>query len=222
MSNLNVGQLTASFDVDPSGAEAGITQAELAMHGLQRDAQQTATRIRSDFNAALRRLPTVRLDANSTPLDHALQAARQNLRDLAAERVGITISTDEARTRLASLQTELEAINRERPSPEIAVQVGQAYEVLESLQLRLDTMAREDVAVRVHVDAERAREQLARVQQDSRDAGQSMGREVEGGSNRASRALTSLAGVFGQVVSVAFSSGSMMGIGISSSVSSLA
>ncbi|PBC80108.1 hypothetical protein BX265_4944 [Streptomyces sp. TLI_235] len=160
---MNVGELTATFDVDPAGAEAGIARSEVLMRGLERDANQTATSIRRDMDAALRRLPTMRITADSSDAEREFNEVRHAMRDLAAERVGVTISAEEAGTRLDALQDRLLALARQDISPQVNLGTRQAFTVLETLQGRLDEMAREDVAVEVHTNAQRAQAELARV-----------------------------------------------------------
>ncbi len=163
MSGMTVGELSATFTVDAAQAEAAMAQQEAAMRALERNTAETAASIRRDLEAALRRLPTVRIDANSTPLDERLLVVRQELKDLSRERVGVTISTEDAQAKVDALSAELVELNRANPSPRVELGTRQAYEALDALQMQLTQLAHEDAALVVHVDTERARAELEAV-----------------------------------------------------------
>ncbi|WP_441251201.1 phage tail protein [Kitasatospora sp. McL0602] len=168
---MNVGELTATYDIDATGAEEGIARQELALRGLARDTNATAASIRRDMEGALRRLPTVQITADSGPLDERLLAVRHQLQDLARERVGVTIDAEEAQRRLDGLWAELEAIGGAHPEPAVRVQTGLAHAAVSDLVLRLGELAREDHAVVVHVAAEQAEAELAAIAEEARRVG---------------------------------------------------
>ncbi len=163
-------------NVDSTDAEAGIGEVETSLAELRRQAAETATSVRRDLNAALRRLPTVRIDADSTPLDEQLVRVRHQLRDLAAERVGITVTTEEASRRLAALTAELETLSREHPSPSVNLGVRQATEQIVELRVRLAELSGETVDIRVNTETARARAELAEIGEEARHSGDDGGR----------------------------------------------
>lgn len=192
---LGDADVTIDVDVDPTGAEEGIAEVEVDLDELRRRTAETAASIRRDLSAALRRLPAVRIDADSTELDERLVAVRQQLRDLAAERVGITITTEEAERRLAALTAELEALSREHPSPQVNLGVRQAAESIVDLRRRLAELSGESVDIRVDVEASRARAEIAEVREEARGAGDD--------GDRAGRLLSSIGDAAGPIGSVA-------------------
>lgn len=195
---MNVGQLTATYDIDATGAEEGIARQELALRGLERNTNATAASIKRDMEAALRRLPNIRITADSTEADLALDEVKHQLRDLAAEKVGVTISAEDANARLTALQERLVEINRTTTSPQVTAGTRQAYAALDVLQARLTEMAAEDHEVTVTLEARRAWEEAQRLADEARTLGNE-GEGVERDWSRLGNTLSSVGGVLGAV-----------------------
>jgi hypothetical protein len=159
------------------GIVRGITQGgRTALPAATRQGESTggafARAARARIQAALRDLPDIRIDADSTPAQREIAAIRTQLRSLTEVDIGIDIDSAEAQARISQLQA------------------------------RLDRLSASDVDVQTRMDTAAASAQLAAFQaQVNRLDGQTANVDVDTRSATASMsALTSAALLFGPAI----------------------
>jgi hypothetical protein len=98
-----------------------------------------AEAIKSKIEAALKTLPDVKLDADSTPTDQKIAAIREELVGLSGQRIGIDMSADEVLARLADVRAQLDDVGR-GASVDVRVDTARASAQLAALQAQVDKL----------------------------------------------------------------------------------
>jgi hypothetical protein len=83
--------------------------------------------------AAVRDIPAVELDADSTRLDRDLDRVRRELRSLARTRIGVDISVEDAIRQVDSLQPHLDRLEREHPDVNVTASIARARAQLDEI-----------------------------------------------------------------------------------------
>jgi hypothetical protein len=120
---VNVGELTATFDIDATGAEAGMAKQESAMRGLERSTADTAASIRRDLEGAVRGLPAAHIDVDTAQAEAVIDELQVSLSSIAHEdpRVHVHADTEEARAELAAVAEEARAVGDMDPHVDVHV-----------------------------------------------------------------------------------------------------
>lgn len=95
-----------------------------------------ATQLRAQLDAALRALPEIRLDADTTPAERTIARLRGELEALQSARVGVDLDAGEAQARIRELSAELSDLAAR--SPDIRVRVDAARAAAELAALRAE------------------------------------------------------------------------------------
>jgi hypothetical protein len=110
-----------------------------------------ATSLKARLDAALKSLPQVKLDADSTDADRAIDGIRAHLAELRDARIGVDISADEALAQIDRLEGRLRGLAAEAPN----------------IQVRTDTLAAVAELERVSEDVRRLNGETAHVNVDA-------------------------------------------------------
>lgn len=112
-----VASATRSANVGPDAAEA-------AKQGST-SAGKFADGFKARLEAAIRSLPDITLDADSTPADRKIVEIRGELEALSAKRIGVDLSDREALAKISALKADLDVLGAKSPS--IRVKVDTAF-----------------------------------------------------------------------------------------------
>lgn len=134
--------------IRPGGGTAGAGRAGAADGGTY------AATFRSAVAAALQNLPEPTIGAATGPAEQAIRDVRLSLERLGRERVGITISAEQARAEAARIRTDLARIQAMSPvDVDVEANARAAQLVLDRLEGQLANIGRERRAnVRVNVN----------------------------------------------------------------------
>jgi len=91
--------------------EMGRTRPDMAREG-ERSGGAFADTFRKRIDAAIKTLPKVKLDGDSTQVDRKVDALRAKLVALSQKKIGIDIKSDDALKEIAVIETELDAVGR--------------------------------------------------------------------------------------------------------------
>lgn len=130
--------LRYDVDVDTRRAEARIGAFALDM--------------RQRITQAVRSLPEIELDANSTPAQRELQRIRTELVALGRQRIGVDIDADAAQRRLAELNAALVALRAEGADIQIDADAAAALAALKLVEEEANAVNGQKVRVKVDVD----------------------------------------------------------------------
>lgn len=156
--DINLPNLVSHLQVnlgDTNGivAEAG-RQGSAVGAALGRSLQQRV-------GAAVRDIPAVEIDADSTQLDRDLDRVRRDLRTLARSRIGVDISVEDAIREINTLQPHLDRLEREHPDVTVTASVARARAQLDEVLTAAHHVDDTDVSIDVHVDTARPLAALA-------------------------------------------------------------
>lgn len=191
---MTVGELVATFDLDTSGAAAGITTAELAVAGLRRDVDGTlrdmngdavrsgtefgtalGTGIRASLDATLQELhPDIAVDANSRPADTEAAALVQRIQRLSAT-IDLDAPVEGVTTEIAAIQAQLQALAATHPDINIQTNAANALVWLGTLDQAVADLNHQRANVRVDTNAPTAIAALTAVRAAADDTGRSDG-----------------------------------------------
>jgi hypothetical protein len=104
---------------------------------------------------AVRDIPAIELDDDSTRLDRDLDRVRRELRVLARTRIGVDISVEDAIRSVNELQPHLDRLEREHPNIDVQAGVGAARARLDELLAAAHHVDNTDVTIDAHVDTSR-------------------------------------------------------------------
>ncbi|MFE6530029.1 hypothetical protein ACFVMA_13930 [Streptomyces rochei] len=96
--------------------------------------------LRSAVSAALRDLPEIRLDADSTPAQREIAQIRAQMQTLADAEVGVDIDAGEAMARLAQLQARLQRLQASDVDVNVRLDVGAASAQLAAFQAQVNRL----------------------------------------------------------------------------------
>lgn len=130
--------LRYDVDVDTRRAEARIGAFALSM--------------RQRITQAVRSLPEIELDANSTPAQRELQRIRTELVALGRQKIGVDIEATEAQRRLAELNAALVALRAEGADIQIDADAAAAIAALKLVEEEANRVDGKRVSVKVDVD----------------------------------------------------------------------
>lgn len=129
------------------------------------EGQATAGAFAQSFERALRRaseqLPRIEVNADSSEADRALAELRGRMERLAAAKVGVDVSVEDATRELAEIRAALEAAG-EGADVQIRMDLGAALGQLNRFQEQIDRLDHDDVEVQVDADTDSAEEGLER------------------------------------------------------------
>lgn len=103
----------------------------------------------------LAHLPEVQIDANSDQADRDLARLREQLQELADERIGVDVSIDEALRRINQLTPHLQRLSGEHPEINVQAATRQAARQLDELLAAARRVDDTDVDIDVDVDTDR-------------------------------------------------------------------
>jgi hypothetical protein len=99
-----------------------------------------AKTFRNKVEAALRNLPNITVDANTTAADKRLAELRKRLADLHDAKVGVDLDAGAARAEIEDLALELRTLSREDARLDVRVDAGAAAVELEALRKQVDSL----------------------------------------------------------------------------------
>lgn len=129
----------------------GPSQQQAARQGEQ-TGRTFADSFRARVDAALRSLPDIRIDADSSPAEVRIARLRTNLEQLRDQRIGVDIDTATALATVENLRRQIEELGRESPDVAVRIDTARATAELARIQAEIDALRSEDPEVDVHVD----------------------------------------------------------------------
>lgn len=128
-------------DAIPDGVKAGGRQARPAAAKQGEDnAGAFAQSFRAKLEAALRNMPDVKVEADTTVADKRLLELRQRIKALRGATVGVDLNAEDARKQLDELALELRTLSREDARMDVRVDAAAAAAQLESLGREVDKL----------------------------------------------------------------------------------
>jgi VIT1/CCC1 family predicted Fe2+/Mn2+ transporter len=134
-----------------SGVTTGArTATPAAVRGGQQTGSAFARSLRTTLQAALRDLPEVRLNANSSDAQREIYNIRRQLQMLSDARIGIDISSADAVAAINHLQQRLQRLSASDADVAIRVDAGAAASQLAALQAQVNRLDGDDVNINVN------------------------------------------------------------------------
>lgn len=130
--------------------------------------------VQERVGAAVRDIPAIELDDDSTRLDRDLDRVRRELRTLARTRIGVDISVEEAIRSINDLQPHLDRLEREHPDITVQASIGRARAQLDELLTAAHHVDATDVTIDVDVDSGRPLAALAAIRRASAGIGSAL------------------------------------------------
>lgn len=108
------------------------------------------------LRAALRDLPSIVIDADSTPADRAIAELRQRLSTLSSQTIGVDISSEEASAEIDALKEELDSLSRSAPNLKVKADTAAASRNLALVQAQATKLDRARATIKVTADVGRS------------------------------------------------------------------
>lgn len=122
-----------------------------------------ADALKAKLAQALRSLPEVKLDADSTGADRAIAGIREELQTLHDQRIGVDISAADALAKIADLKERLARLAQESPDIRTRVDAASSMASLAALEAEVSKLDGRDINLNVDADTGAARANLATV-----------------------------------------------------------
>lgn len=116
--------------------------------------------LRTKVSAAVRSLPKINIDADSTVADAKLAQIRNELVELGDKTIGVDIDANDARAELSSLQEQLNRLSHDSPDVAVRVNTAEASSQLARFEAQMAKLDRKDVDVKVKADTSQATKAL--------------------------------------------------------------
>ncbi|GAA4845471.1 hypothetical protein GCM10023201_40900 [Actinomycetospora corticicola] len=113
------------------------------------------------LQAALRALPVVVLDADSSQADREIAALRARIQELSGKTIGVDISGEQARREVSSIKADLDRLGASSPDVALRVDAGAASAALDRVNRDISQVDGRRVTANVNVDVNRALQSLA-------------------------------------------------------------
>jgi hypothetical protein len=136
-------------DLDGKKVEAEV---KVKTDKADREIGAFATGMQRRIAAAVKALPDIQLDADSSQADRKLAEIRAKLAEVADLRIGVDIDTDVARERVRGLEAELAQLGRQSSSVQVQADVGVALAQLRAVDAAVDALDGRTATVKVDVD----------------------------------------------------------------------
>jgi hypothetical protein len=130
-----------------------------------------ARALRARLDAAVRSLPDVQINADSSGADREIASLRAQLVDLRDKRVGIDIDAAEANRRVDELSTHLRLLAQQSPDVNVRVDAGTAAAELAKFQTEVNRLDGQNPTIRPDVDTAAASAKLAALGGEASGAG---------------------------------------------------
>ncbi|MFI8206902.1 hypothetical protein [Streptomyces sp. NPDC085937] len=128
-------------DAVRQGVQNGArTATPAAVRGGQQTGSAYGRSLKASVQAALRDLPEIRLDADSTPAQREIAQIRAQLRTLADVEVGVDIDAGEAQARIAQLQARLQRLAASDVDVDVRMDVTSASAQLAAFQAAVNRL----------------------------------------------------------------------------------
>lgn len=111
-----------------------------------------ADSFRARVDAALRSLPDITIDADSTPAEVRIARLRTNLEQLRDQRIGVDIDAETALATVENLRRQIDELGRESPDVAVRVDTARAIAELDRIKADIDILRAENPEVDVEVD----------------------------------------------------------------------
>lgn len=132
-----------------------------------------ARTVRTRIEAALKALPKVKVDADSSLADIKLAAIRAELEDLGKQRIGVDVDDAVALAQLERLSAELNELGAGSTSVDVRVDTATASAELDKLVEKIRALSTSQPTVQVDADTAVADAQLAATKAEADDLGRS-------------------------------------------------
>lgn len=218
---MNVGELTATFDVDARGAERGIAQAEAAMVGLEANADAVGEHIRDSMDEVMASLhPEFMVDADTTPADAEVATLIQHMRDLRDVQIGVDVPIAQVLSELDEIRVSCEDLQNHHPDVDIQIRAMDALFALDLVDQGIERIAYEHPTVQIDVENARALAELEEVIAEAHHVGaEDPHVDVHTDTSEAKTAqrdVSALTGALGSAAGSASSFGSTFAMGAAS------
>lgn len=155
----------------PAGVQASRTAAQTAAATVGQQTGATLGKsIKDRIEAALKSLPEVNLDADSSKIDKKVANIRRQLQELGDKRIGIDLDEDEAEARIKSLKQQLASLARD---------VEKVREAGGTVDLKIDAIAAGVELARLEREVKAARAEAEKpIEVTARVSGSSFERDL--------------------------------------------
>ncbi len=169
--------------------------------------RQVQTKIR----AALKALPKVEINADSSEAERRIAELRASLDELSGKKVGVDIDADQARREIERLFIELNELGQRSPNIQVRMDAGKAASELAALQVEIDKVAVSHPTIEVDVDAGAAAAELATVDAAAASSGNNLGGLAAAGIALAPAIVPAAAAAAGAVAAIGASAAGVVG-----------
>lgn len=137
-----MGQAVERFErrLDDLDGKKIRAEGEFDSKKAEREVGQFARKMQRDIEAAIKSLPDIEIDTDSSDAQREIAQVRAELAAIADQRVGIDIDADEALSRVAALRGRLEALGDVDLNVQMSADVGSALAQLAAVDAAVDRL----------------------------------------------------------------------------------
>lgn len=150
-----------SKDAPAEGAKAG-----------EQFAGRFADTLRARLSAAMKALPKVDINADSTDAEVRIAAIRAELEELSKQRIGIDVNEDVALAQIDRLRAELDDLAKKSPSIRVKTDALAAKAELDEVSAKADRVSGKSPTIKVKADTSQANRALSGLSSQEREATQ--------------------------------------------------
>jgi SLT domain-containing protein len=136
---------------DTSGMPVGPSTSSSSKQGAS-SGGAFADSFRARVDAALKALPDIRINADTSEADTRIAGLRTELEAIRNLRIGVDIDASEATARVAEIQAELARLGSESPNVQVKIDTAAAAAKLAEIQAEVDRLDGRNANVDVNVD----------------------------------------------------------------------
>ncbi len=118
----------------------------------ERDIGAFATKMRRDLEAAVKALPKITLDADSSDADRKVVELRGKIEELSGKTVGVDIDAGAAMAEITALQDELRALDASSANVQVKADVAAALAALAAANGEVDRLDGRKATIKIDVD----------------------------------------------------------------------
>ncbi|MGZ4522123.1 MAG: transglycosylase SLT domain-containing protein [Mycobacteriaceae bacterium] len=174
-----------------------------------------ADSFRAKVSAALKSLPKVEINADSSDAERKIAELRAALVELSGKRVGVDIDAMTARAEIERLKTELDEVAHKSPDIAVRMDAGKATAELAALQAEIRKFDDEHVEIKADADTTEAEGRLAALAASASGSADNLGGLANAGIALAPAIVPAAAAAAGAVAAIGASAGAVVaGLGV--------
>ncbi|MGZ4531301.1 MAG: hypothetical protein ACXVXP_02995 [Mycobacteriaceae bacterium] len=174
-----------------------------------------ADSFRAKVSAALKSLPKVEINADSSDAERKIAELRAALVELSGKRVGVDIDAMTARAEIERIKTELDELAHKSPDIAVRMDAGKATAELAALQAEIRKFDDEHVEIKADADTTEAEGRLAALAASASGSADNLGGLANAGIALAPAIVPAAAAAAGAVAAIGASAGAVVaGLGV--------